>query len=132
MHYIGKIDIEKYKLVTDNQITTDEVILTENRKQHIIERRGQEFYDKYNKYFSLILEEPDYIFKDERINTEFVSKEINQDGKSINTILRLIVQEDEPEYKNSIITAIPESKKRFAQRLRNNNPVYIRKVDKRE
>ena len=31
---------------------------------------------------------------------------------------------DNPEYKNSIITAIGESEKRFAQRLRNNTALY--------
>jgi hypothetical protein len=46
-------------------------------------------------------------------------------------VLRLAVEGDNFDYKNSIITAIKENEKRFAQRLRNNTPIY-KKVDKQE
>lgn len=45
-------------------------------------------------------------------------------------VLRLAVEGENQEYKNSIITAIKENDKRFLQRLRNNEPVY--KIDKKE
>ena len=48
-----------------------------------------------------------------------------KDGnKYVNLVLRLVVSTDNPEYKNSIITAVGESMKRFEQRLRNNEPLY--------
>ena len=47
-----------------------------------------------------------------------------EDDKYVNIVLRIVVSEDNPEYKNSIITAIGESTKRFQQRLRNNKPLY--------
>ena len=46
------------------------------------------------------------------------------DGKYVNVVLRLAVSKDSPEYKNSIITAVGENEKRFAQRLRNKKPLY--------
>lgn len=130
VHSIGKIDIDKYKSVSDKSIITDEVIITDNRKNHIIERRGQEFYEEYSKYFSDIIANPDYIFKDNKPNTAIVSKTFLYNDSYINLVLRLAVEGENPNYKNSIITAIKENNKRFAQRLRNNKPIY--KFDKPE
>ena len=51
-------------------------------------------------------------------------KEFLDDDKYVNLALRIVVSTDNPEYKNSIITAVGESSKRFKQRLRNNIPLY--------
>lgn len=132
MNKIGKIDIEKFQAIASNKILTDEVIITDNRIEHIIERRGRQFYDDFNGYFSEIIEDPDYIFKDDdSINTAIVSKSYLHKGRTVNLVLRLVVEGDNPDYKNSILTAIGENEKRFAQRLRNNVPIYT-KVDKME
>ena len=128
---VGKIDIDKYKGIVSGQILSDEVIITDNQIEHIIERRGKQFYDEFKSCFEEIVADPDYIFKDAKENTAFVSKEYNHKGKVVNVVLRLVVEGDNPNYKNSIITAIGENKKRFAQRLRNNTPLY-KKVDKFE
>ena len=128
---IGKIDIEKYQNVTEKTILTDEVIITNNRIEHIIERRGLDFYNEYKKYFSEIVFNPDYIFKDARENTALVSKRINHNGNNINIVIKLVVEGENTNYKNSIITVIKENEKRFAQRLRNHSPVY-RNIDKDE
>lgn len=122
VHSIGKLDRDIYKCITDD-IVTDEVIITDERIDHIIQRRGKDFYDKYDKYFADIIENPDYIFKD-RKNTALVCKEFIEDNKYVNIALRIAVSEDNPNYKNSIITAVGESEKRFRQRLRNNEPLY--------
>ena len=131
MQNIGRIDISKYQSITQNKIITDQVILTENRKDHIIERRGQEFYDKYSPLFADIIADPDYIFKDKNNNTALVAKTFDIDGSSINIVLRLVVEGENPNHKNSIITAVCENNKRFSQRLRNTVPVYKR-LDKTE
>ena len=131
VHKVGKIDVEKFETIANGRILTDEVIITDNRIEHIIERRGQQFYDDFNGYFSEIIEDPDYIFKDDMDNTAIVSKSYSHKGKTVNLVLRLVVEGENPSYKNSILTAIGENEKRFAQRLRNNAPVY-KKVDKSE
>lgn len=131
MHYIGRINRDFYQGITENKIITDEVIITDNRIQHIIERRGKEFYEQYNKYFSDIIENPDYIFKDKAENTAIVSKTIVHNGANINLIVRIIVEGEDEKFKNSIITAIKENDKRFKQRLRNNKPIY-KNIDKVE
>lgn len=131
VHKVGKIDVEKFGTIANGRILTDEVIITDNRIEHIIERRGQQFYDDFNGYFPEIIEDPDYIFKDDMDNTAIVSKSYSHKGKTVNLVLRLVVEGENPSYKNSILTAIGENEKRFAQRLRNNAPVY-KKVDKSE
>lgn len=122
MHLIGKIDKEIYSCIS-NDITTDEVVIMPERVQHIIERRGQEFYDKYCDKFIEVIVDPDYIFG-ENANTALVCKEYTEDNKYINIVLRLVLSSDNPGYKNSIITVVGESDKRFQQRLRNNTPLY--------
>ncbi|MCD7716919.1 MAG: hypothetical protein LUI39_10800 [Lachnospiraceae bacterium] len=79
MHIIGSIDLEMFKCIS-NGIITDEVILTDERVEHIINRRGQDFYDRYGKYFADILKNPDYIFRD-KPNTALVCKKIQARGK---------------------------------------------------
>lgn len=123
MQTVGHIDIEIYRCISSH-IVTDEVILTNERAQHIQQRRENGFLTKYEKYFPQVLADPDYIFPDDRPNTALVCKTIEAEGASINLVLRLAVEGDDPSYKNSILTAIRESKKRFSQRLRNHSPIF--------
>lgn len=123
VHSVGKINREIFKCITED-IRTDEVIITDERIEHIRERRGDEFYAKYSGLFDEILRTPDYIFREKREHTALVCKRIIEDEKYVNLVLRIAIETDNPEYKNSIITAIGESEKRFAQRLRNNTVLY--------
>ena len=125
MNYVGKINKSFYKEISET-IITDEVIITDERIEHIIQRRGQAFYDKYHPYFAEIVENPDYIFKDKKINTALVAKSVNKDGANVNIVIKIATETDDPEFKNSIITAVIEGRKRFEQRLRNNEPIYKR------
>ena len=124
MYFVGKLNKEIFRCISED-IRTDEVIITENQVKHIIERRGGEFYDKYSGMFKEIVEVPDYIFRDNE-NTALVCKRIEKDEKVINLVVRLVLPKDNPEYKNSIITAIGESESRFQRRLRNHFPLYKR------
>lgn len=125
MEIIGRIDIQKYRSVTTGTIRSDVVVLTENQKQHIIKRRGAEFYEKYRRFFADIAQDPDYIFMDEsHANTALASKTITSNGINIHLVIRLALVEDDDGLENSIITAIVEGEKRYRQRLRNKIPLY--------
>ena len=124
MHFVGKLNKEIFCCISE-EIRTDEVIITEDRINHIIERRGKEFYNKYSGMFRKIIEEPDYIFMDNE-NTALICKKMESEGKTINLVVRLVLLSDNPEYKNSIITAIGENESRFQRRLRNHVPLYKR------
>lgn len=41
MQYIGKIDIENFSGISDKEILTDEVILTEKQREHIFQRHPE-------------------------------------------------------------------------------------------
>ena len=128
MQEIGKIDIAIYQRVSNKAILTDEVVLTNNRMEHIIERRGLSFYETYRPFFSEIIRDPDYVFSDKRPYSVIASKAFKKDGSIVNIIIRLVVESDNPKFKNSIITAIELGEERFEQFLRNNDPVY-KKLD---
>lgn len=122
---VGKIDISKYSLAASQPIRTETVVLTDHQREHIIKRRGQDFFDKYSPYFKEIAENPDYIFKDNsHDNTAIACKTITEGGKNVHLVIRLAVVGDDPGLENSIITAIIEGDKRYRQRLRNNIPLY--------
>lgn len=129
VQYIGKIDKHKFKLISED-ITTEEVVLTDKQVEHIRERHPND-YERYFKYFKEIIENPDYIIRDEKPNTGFLLKEFVEDDKRFQLILRLHTSKDNPEYKNSIITFLKVSQKKYNQYLRNKEIVW-KKVDKSE
>ena len=121
--FISKLDKSLYSLMFPN-IVSDDVIITKERLNHIKTRRGEEFIYSYFNSFIDVIQYPDYVFFD-RCNTVLICKRID-DGKSLNLVLRFATDKDQPGYKNSIISAMIEGKKRFNQRLRNNEPLYKR------
>jgi len=123
---LGKIDRNQYRSISP-EIRRDIVVLTEKQKQHIIARRGEEFFDQYSPYFQEIFENPDFIFEDRaHVRTAIASKTLLIDGTHINLVIRLALQDDEEQLENSIITAIVENDKRYRQRIRNNLAIYKR------
>jgi len=113
-----------------SKITTRDVILTDKQVEHIKERHPNDF-ELYFKYIKEIVEKPDYIIRDAKPNTGFLLKEFEEDDKHFQLILRLHTPEDNNEYKNSIITFLKVSKKKYNQYLRNKEIVW-RKLDKNE
>ena len=129
MQYIGKLDKEKFKRITEN-IDTNEVILTEKQVEHIKERHPND-YKQYFKYIKEIVEDPDYIIRDSKPNTGFLLKKIIDKDRRFQLILRLHTHEDNRAYKNSIITFLKIGEKKYKQYLRNKEIVW-KKVDKDE
>lgn len=126
MQYIGRIDKEKFKLITKD-ITTDEVIVTERQIQHIKERHPND-YEQYFMFFKEIVENPDYIIKDIKPNTAFLLKEFKKENKLFQLILRLHTSEDNTEYKNSIITFFKVNRKKYNQYIRNKEIIWKKEI----
>ena len=122
MHKVGKIDIEKNKCVTDD-ITTDEVIITDEQIQHIKERHPND-YEKYFGYVREIISDPDYILEANKPYTAFILKHIVDNGRKYQVILRLKTSADPKEYKNSIITFLMVGEKRYKRYLRTKKVLY--------
>lgn len=118
---IGKIDIEKYRVVTDH-IRTDEVIITETQIDHIRERHPETLED-LERYAALIVRDPDYILEN-RPNTGLLLKEVEEAGRKYQLILRLCIPSDAESYKNSIITFTRVREKEWNRLLRNKKILY--------
>lgn len=122
MQYIAKIDKAKFKMINEN-IKSDIVILTNRQVEHIKERHPND-YERYFIYFKEIIENPDYIIKDTRPNTGLLLKEIKEEEKYFELILRLHTEKDNPKYRNSIITFFKINKRKYQQYLRNKEIVW--------
>ena len=97
MHTVGRIDPVMYEKIT-NDITTDEVIITEERIGH--SNLHDRAFDRYGVYIPDILRAPDLIFEDKNPNTAILIKQVEEDGKNAQLVLRLHVSSDHPEHKN--------------------------------
>ena len=102
VHSVGKINRDIYKCITED-IVTDEVIITDERIQHIKERHPND-YERFYSYIPEIINDPDFIIEANKPNTAVVLKEIEERGEKFKLVLRIKVQGDPEEYKNSIMT----------------------------
>ena len=123
MKFVGKINREIYKCITED-ITTDEVIITDERIAHIKEHHPGHF-ERIKPYSKVTVEEPDYILKNAK-NTGLILKHIKIDNISIQIVLRLHTTSDKSEYKNSIISAWEISESRWENYIKNKKILYKR------
>jgi hypothetical protein len=130
MMVIGKIDREIYRCITED-IVTEDVVLTEKQLQHILDRHPDVFQKVLDNLAGAICD-PDYILADRHIHTGLIIKEIDVDGNSLQFVLRICTSQDEPGYKNSVISCWEISEQRLQNYLRNKTVLYKRKVDKYE
>lgn len=122
MHIIGKINKNIYKCVTED-ITTEEVIITDNQINHIKNRHPND-YENFSSYFSDILSDPDFILEANKHNTAFILKQITENDLTVQLILRLQTSQDPKGYKNSIITFLKIDIKTWNKYLRNKKILY--------
>lgn len=87
MYTVGKLDKEIYSCITDD-ISVDEVIITDKQIQHIKERHPND-YERFAEFFPQIIADPDYILEANKPNTAFVLKQIKKNNVKIQLILRL-------------------------------------------
>lgn len=124
MHTVGKIDKDMYKCITED-IRTDEVIITDERIDHIKERHPVD-YEKYGSYIPEIITNPDYIIRDKRPNTAMLLKEFvnNETAERIRLTLRLIAKSENSEYKNSILTFMYVHESEYKRIIENKEILY--------
>ena len=124
VHPVTKLDIEKYKCVSEN-ITTDEVIITDERIQHIKDRHPND-YERYAQYLPEIVGNPDYIIRDKRPYTAVVLKQIVENNERFRISLRLKTPTDNPDYKNSVLTFLKIREDEWERLVRNKEVLYKR------
>lgn len=123
LHLVGKIDKKIYRCVTED-IVTDDVIITNERIQHIKERHPND-YERFYKFLEEVVKYPDYIVETNKPNTALVLKEMKSEtGEQFKTVLRLLTSTDNPEFKNSIITFMKINEKEWNRLLKNKRILY--------
>lgn len=124
MQTVGYINIERFRCITDD-ISTSEVIITEERIRHIMERHPGD-YEKISPYLQAALDDPDYILADKNPTTALILKTVEEDGLRIQMVLRLHTSTDAEGFKNSVISTWEISESRWNNYLRNKNILYKR------
>ena len=124
MYSIGNIDRNIYQCITDG-IMTDEVIITNERIEHIKERHPDD-YERFYRYLSQIIEKPDYILESNKENTAVILKEIEENGEKFKLILKLKVESDPKEYKNSVISFWHIGEVTWKKNIKNKKILYKR------
>lgn len=123
MKYIGKLDGEKlgkYK----NKIVTQNVIITNERIEHIKKRHLND-YEKYINHISDIIKNPDYILIDkDKIDTLMFLKRILDNTKNIIVIVKLNTEIEKIEMSNSILTFWQIRNVNYEKVIKNNIIVY--------
>lgn len=126
VHTVGEIDKNIFSCISKD-IKTDEVIITDERIQHIKERHPNH-YEIIKPFLNDALSSPDYIIKDnKRDNTALILKQITHKDLKFQVVLKLKTSENNSEFKNSIISAWKINNIRWANYLRNKNVVYKHK-----
>ena len=123
---IGSIDIEV--LIEYFNITTNKLIITKERIEHINKRHNND-YDLYNMYINKLINDPDYILKDvNNINTVLYLKNF----KELN--LQIVIKLQTTIDINKYITVITfwHMRKRSYKQIINKNQIIFKKVDKKE
>ena len=87
VRFLCKIDRKLYACVSEN-IVSEDVVITDERVQHIRERHPEDF-EKYARYMADMILHPHYIIEDEQPGTAFVLKRFSVDDVQFRLILRL-------------------------------------------
>lgn len=122
MRKICDLDMELYKCVSPD-IRTGEVIITEERIRHIQERHPDDF-ERYSRHIAGMIQHPQYILEDAFPNTAVILQEVSADGEQFRLVLKIAVSRDAPDKKNSVITFMKISEKKFRKYLRNKKVLY--------
>ncbi len=117
---IGKLNLNK--LNGYFEVITDEIIITDERINHILEEHKEDF-EKYFNYIRSVIENPNYILKDyKNDNTVMFIRKI--ENTNLNVIIRLAIKFDEKHNKNSVITMYRIRDKNLVKLIHRNECIY--------
>ena len=115
---LGKIDLS---LLKDEfgKIQTDEIIITEERINHI-KMRHPEDYSLFNIYGAICVKDPDYIIKDGKHDgTIFMVKKL--EDTNLNVVVRIALKTDDKGIMNSVMTFYRIRERNLIKLIRKNS-----------
>lgn len=122
VQYVGKLNKSIYRCVSED-IVTDEVIITDERIEHIKERHPND-WERFMDYIPQIIADPDYIIEANKPNTAVILKEIEAGSDRFKLILRIKVKSDPAEYKNSVMSFWHIGSTTWKKNLKNKKTLY--------
>ena len=118
---LGKIDVE-YLTSEFGKIQTNEIIITDERLNHIQKQHPQDFAF-FQSYIHDIIRSPDFIIKDSKhLGTVFMVKKMTD--TNLNVVVRIALAEDVEGLKNSVMTCYRIRDSNLAKLLKNNRLLY--------
>ena len=118
----GKIDIQLFHLICSD-ITTDEVIITQERIDHIEDHHPGD-YQKYGKYIPEMLAFPDAVLRDKHAYTAILIKKFIIENHALRLTLRLHTVNDIYGRKNSILSFQYIRESEYRRLLKQKSCVY--------
>lgn len=115
---LGKIDLS---LLKDEfgKIQTDEIIITEERINHI-KMRHPEDYSLFNIYGAICVKDPDYIIKDGKHDgTIFMVKKL--EDTNLNVVVRIALETEDKGIMNSVMTFYRIRERNLIKLIRKNS-----------
>ena len=121
--YLGKLNTQSLENEF-GKLRTNDIIISDERIEHIKLRHPQD-YNLFEIYGTSTVLNPDLIIKDEKNkNTIFMVKKLV--NTNLNVIVKLIVDTDEKDYKNSVMTFYRIRDKNL-KKLKNKNKTIYKK-----
>ena len=125
VHFVGKINREIFKAVSDD-IQTDEVIITDERIKHIKDNHPGDYEKYFDKYAGSIIASPDYIVEANQSKSGLLLKSVYNGEEVFKLVLRVKTSDDDPNYKNSVITFMKIDEKEWNRLIKNKKVLYKR------
>ena len=123
IYSIGRIDTKLYSEKFGN-IQTDEVIVTNERIEHIKSHHPED-YELFEQYGRDCIADPDLIISDEKnVGTAFLIKKLP--NTNLNVVLRLVLENEDSKLKNSVMT-FWRIRKRNVEKLIEKNQILYKK-----
>ena len=118
MRNLGHLRID-YLEKEFGKLSTDEIVLTEERELHIKNRHPQD-YEFFSEIGESALKEPDIVIKDtDNSETVFMVKKI--ENSNLNVVVKLVLAGEKDGYKNSVMTAYRLREKNLEKLIKKHN-----------
>lgn len=119
---LGKIKLKPLEKVF-GEIQTDEIIITNERVKHILERHRED-YDLFLQYVAPTVTQPDVVIKDcKNVGTVFMVKRMP--NINVNVVVRVALSTDKKGLKNSVMTFYRMRDKNLKKIMEKNEVLYI-------
>ena len=121
IHRLGRINV-KILEIEYGKLRTDEIIITNERIEHIKERHAED-YLLFEKYGKESVNSPDMIIKDtKKEGTVFMIKKLPE--TNLNVVVRVALEREDSRLKNSVITFYRVREKNLQKLIKKHDLLY--------